>query len=79
MDPEPTHHPVLVAHIYRTQTREHLFNCPNWKAQQKTLCAEVRRETRRAKDRFKIRDLFADERRSLAILDGGGEAGPSPG
>jgi hypothetical protein len=31
--------------------------------------AEVRRETGRGKDQLKIRDLFADERCSQAILD----------
>jgi hypothetical protein len=52
------------------QTREHLFkNCPRWKPQQRTLWAEVRRETGREKNRFKIRDLFADERCSRPILD----------
>ena len=51
------------------QTREHLFkNCPKWKQQQKTLWAEVRRDTGRGKNRFSIRDLFADERCTLAIL-----------
>jgi hypothetical protein len=29
----------------------------------------VRRETGRGKDRFRLRDLFADERCSQAILD----------
>jgi hypothetical protein len=52
------------------QTREHLFkNCPRWKPQQKILWAEVRRETGRGKNRFKIRDLFADERYTRLILD----------
>jgi hypothetical protein len=52
------------------QTREHLFkNCPRWKLQQKTLWAEVRRETGRGKNRFKFRDLFADERCTQPILD----------
>jgi hypothetical protein len=35
---------------------------PALKAQQKVLRAEVRRETGRGRDRFKIRDLFADKR-----------------
>jgi len=35
----------------------------------RTLWTEARRETGRAKDRFRIRDLFADERCSQAILD----------
>jgi len=33
------------------------------------LWAEVRRETGRGNDRFKIRDLFGDERCSQPILD----------
>jgi hypothetical protein len=54
---------------YGVQTREHLFkNCPRWKLQQKNLWAEVRRETGRGRSRFKIRDLFADERCTRAIL-----------
>jgi hypothetical protein len=36
-------------------------NCSEWKGQQKILWAEVRKETGRGKDRFKIRDLFVDE------------------
>jgi hypothetical protein len=51
------------------QTREHLFkNCRKWKLQQKTLWPEVQRDTGRGKNRFKIRDLFADERCTRAIL-----------
>jgi hypothetical protein len=51
------------------QTREHLFkNCSRWRKQQKTLWGEVRRDTGRGKNRFKIRDLFADERCTRAIL-----------
>jgi len=47
---------------YKTQTREHLFkNCREWKVQQKTLWAEVQRETGRGKNCFTIRDLLADE------------------
>jgi ribonuclease HI len=54
----------------KVQTREHLFkNCPRWKKQQKTLWAEVRRETGRGKNRFTIRDLFADERCTRPILE----------
>ena len=33
------------------------------------MSAEVRNETGRCKDRFKIQDFFADERCSQAILD----------
>jgi hypothetical protein len=55
---------------YRTQTREHdLKVCPAWKEQQKTLWAEVRKETGRGKSRWKVRDLLADERCSRAVLD----------
>jgi len=55
---------------YLNQTREHLFKvCPEWKAQQKTLWAEVKKETERWKERWKVRDLLADERCSRAVLD----------
>ena len=55
---------------YKTQTREHLFkNCDKWKAQQKTMWAEIRKKTGRGKNRFTIRELFADERCTRAILD----------
>jgi hypothetical protein len=55
---------------YTTRTREHLFKvCPEWKAQQKILWAEVKKETGRRKDRWKIRDLLAEERCSRAVLD----------
>jgi len=48
---------------YRTQTRDHLFKeCPEWKPQQKILWAEVKKETGRWKDRWKVRDLLADGR-----------------
>ena len=33
--------------------------CPEWKAQQGIMWAEVLDENGRRKDRFKIRDLFA--------------------
>jgi len=47
---------------YKTQTREHLFrHCKEWKPQQKILWGEVRKETGGGKDRFTVRDLFADE------------------
>jgi hypothetical protein len=55
---------------YQIQTREHCFKaCPAWKEQQKTLWAEVRKETGRWKSRWKVRDLLADERCSRAVLD----------
>jgi hypothetical protein len=44
---------------YKVRTREHLFKrCPRWRPQQKILWPEMRRETDRGKDRFKIRDLL---------------------
>ena len=55
---------------YRTQTRDHLFKeCPEWKPQQKILWAEVKKETGKWKDRWKVRDLLADGRCSRAVLD----------
>jgi len=53
---------------YPTQTREHLFKvCPEWKGGQKILWAEARKETRRWKDRWKIRDRLVDERCGRAV------------
>jgi len=43
--------------------------CPEWKAQQKILWPEVRKETGRWKERWKIQDLLADERCGRAVLD----------
>ena len=55
---------------YRTQTRDQLFKeCPEWKPQQKILWAEVKKETGRWKDRWKVRDLLADGRCSQAVSD----------
>jgi len=55
---------------YRTQTRENLSKfCPHWKGRQKILWAAARRGEGRGKERFKNRDLFADERCSQPILD----------
>jgi len=42
--------------------------CPEWKALQKILWAVVRRETGRWKDRWKIRNLLADEKSIRAVL-----------
>ena len=54
---------------YRTQTRDHLFKeCPEWKPQQRILWAEVKKETGRWKDRWKVRALLADGRCSRAVL-----------
>ena len=44
-------------------------HCRKWKRQQKVLWAEVRKETGKGKDSHAIRDLFADERCTSAILD----------
>jgi hypothetical protein len=69
---------------YRIQTREHVFkNCPGWKTQEKILWAEVRKESGRGKDQFKIRDLFTNTRCSQLVLDflsttDVGRRGPSP-
>jgi hypothetical protein len=47
---------------------KHLFKvCPEWKAEQKILWAEVRKETGR-KSRFTIRNLLADDRCSQSVL-----------
>ena len=43
--------------------------CPEWKAQRKILWAEVRKETGKGKDRWKIRDLLVDQRGGQAVLD----------
>jgi len=52
------------------QTRDHLFKvCPEWKTQQKSLWAEVKKETERWKSRWTVRDLMADERCVQAVLD----------
>ena len=52
-----------------TQTREHLFkNCDRWRPQQKIMWAEIRKKTGRGKNRFTIREMFADERRTGAVL-----------
>jgi len=54
----------------QTETRDHLFKeCPKRKPQQKILWAEVKKETGRWKDRWKVRDLLADGRCSRAVLD----------
>jgi len=44
-----------------TQMRDHLLKvCPEWKAQQKILWAEVQKESREWKSRWGIRDILAD-------------------
>ena len=53
----------------KLQTRNHLFKeCRQWKEKQKVLWAEVRRATGKGKNRFRIRDLLADERCTRPIL-----------
>jgi len=52
-----------------SQTREHLFkSCPAWRQHQKVLWKEVRKQTKRVRDRFRMADLFADECCSKAVL-----------
>jgi len=52
------------------QTREHLFkHCTRWRAQQKAMWAKVEKDTKRGKRRWKMAELFADERCSEAILE----------
>jgi len=55
---------------YQVQIREHLFKaCPEWKAEQKILWAEVLKETGKRKSRWRIRDLLADGRCSQTVPD----------
>ena len=52
------------------QTQEHLFkHCSTWRSQQSAMCALVAKETKRRKRRWKMAELFADERSSGAILE----------
>jgi hypothetical protein len=52
------------------QTRDHLFKeFAEWRGQQKTRWAEIRKETGRGKSGWKVQDLLADERCSRAVLD----------
>jgi hypothetical protein len=54
----------------RTQTRDHVLKiCLRWKLQKKILWAEVRKESGRGKDRFKIRGVLAVTRCSQPVLD----------
>jgi hypothetical protein len=65
----------------KVQTREHLFkNCPHWKPQQKTLWAEVWKETGRGKIRFKTPGFVRGQAvrpgdLGLPPYDGGGAEG----
>ena len=52
------------------QTRDHLFkHCSRWKDQQAQLWARVKKETKKGKQKWRVRDLLADERCSPAVLD----------
>jgi hypothetical protein len=57
----------LVPSTQRSPREREAGEWPN--SQQKDLWAEVREETGRGKDRFKIRDLLANTRYSRAVLD----------
>jgi len=60
-----------------SQTRDHLFKvCPEWRLRQKVLWAEVQKETRRWKSRWKIRDLGSAR---LPHRNGCGKAGATCG
>ena len=59
---------MLVVRERNTDTRPPLQG-EEWRDQQRTLRAEVRKETGRWKSRWKVRDLLADERCSRAVLD----------
>lgn len=69
---------------YKFQSRLHLRKyCPEWKEKQKALWKDVKKETGRGRNRFTIRELFADERCSRMILDflyttGAGRRAPDP-
>ena len=52
------------------QTWEHLFkHCTRWRAQQKAMWAKVEKDTKRAKHKWMMAELFADERCSEAVLE----------
>jgi hypothetical protein len=69
VDEEQAHSQMLVVPVPDPVPGASFQELPHWKAQQEILWVEVRKETGSGKERFKIRDLFADERRSQAILD----------
>jgi hypothetical protein len=60
---------VLVVPVPDADAGARSQNCPRWKPQQTILWAEVRKESGRGKDQFKIRDLLADARCSQSVLD----------
>jgi len=52
------------------QAWEHLFkHCTRWRAQQKAMWAKVEKDTQRGKRKWKMAELFADERCNEAILE----------
>jgi len=52
------------------QTRDHLFkHYSKWKDQRAELWARVKEATKRAKRKWRVGDLLADERCSPALLD----------
>ena len=52
------------------QAREHLFeHCSTWRSQQNAMWALVAKETKRRKRRWKMAELFADERYGGTILE----------
>jgi len=52
------------------QTRDRLFkHCSRWEDQQDELWAWVKEATKRAKRKWRVGDLLADERCSPAVLD----------
>ena len=43
--------------------------CPRWKKEQKVLWEEVRKETGKGRERWKVHELFAEVECSQAVLD----------
>jgi len=73
--------PLSAGGRYRIRTWEHLFKeCPEWKAQQKILWAEVRKETGKWKRRWTFwRTKVQPGGAGLPLLYGCGEADTSRG
>ena len=69
VDEEPPHRLLLVVPVPGADAGPPLQGMPEWKAQQKILWVEVRKESGRRKDRLTIRGLLADVRCSQAVLD----------
>ena len=66
---EPDHRQVLVVPVQGPDAGAPSRTARKWERQQKNLWAELRRETGRGKDRFKVQDLFTDERCSQTVVD----------